>query len=53
MVLAIVDLEESKIVYGNSISFETADSRDLFKSQLYGILTTLKGKKSTRKGANS
>jgi Zn-dependent protease with chaperone function len=53
MVLAIVDLEESKIVYGNSISFETADSRDLFKSQLYGILTTLKGNKSTRKGANS
>jgi hypothetical protein len=50
MVLAVVDLEQSKIVYGNIITFDATDSNDLFKSQMYGIFATLKGKKKTKKG---
>ncbi|MFN9582061.1 MAG: M48 family metallopeptidase [Bacteroidota bacterium] len=52
MVFAVVDLEESKIVYGNIINFDTEDKSDLLKSQLYGIFTTLKGKKKAKKGEN-
>lgn len=42
MVFGVLDMQENKVVYGNIINFNTFERTDLLKSQLHGILATLK-----------
>jgi hypothetical protein len=44
-IIGVLDLEENRLVYGNVLSFNRKESADLFKSQFYATLVTLKGKK--------
>lgn len=47
MILAIVDLQENKTVYGNILYFNQKSNSDLIRSQMYALFLTLKGKKRT------
>lgn len=44
-IIGVMDLEENKIVYGDVLSFNRKERADLFKSQFYASLITLKGLK--------
>jgi len=42
-IIGVMDLEQNKIVYGDVLSFNRKERADLFKSQFYATLITLKG----------
>jgi hypothetical protein len=45
IIFGVLDLQESKLVHGEFIHFDTKDRKDLVKSQIYATLVKLKGKK--------